>query len=269
MFRTQASHGGTGKLLNCRPVRHGSARSEDPVLLLLHQKTSCAGAVGLWLRRNHYNLDIRHPTLGEKLPDNLDRHAAVIVFGGPMSANDDVPEIRQEIDWLTLPLQEKIPFLGICLGAQMMVRQLGGKIYPHKQSLVEIGYHGVGPTSEGKALFEEWPQRFFQWHSEGFNIPSDAVCLAEGSRFENQAYAYDSHVYGVQFHPEITTSIIDRWSTRASHMLVKKGAHKANRMLADHLIYGEGQHNWLNNFMTHWTSLIEPHKSAVSLGDDK
>jgi GMP synthase (glutamine-hydrolysing) len=265
MFRTPTSHRGEGKQRNCRPVRHGQARTDQPVLLLLHQKTSCAGAVGLWLRRHHYNLDIRHPTLGDKLPENLDHHAAIIVFGGPMSANDDVPVVNREIDWLALPLKKKRPYLGICLGAQMMVRQLGGEVWLHKEGLVEIGYHRVKPTGEGIALFADWPQKFFQWHKEGFSIPSDAVCLAGGNRFENQAYAYNSHVYGVQFHPEITTSMIERWSERAGHMLDKKGAHDAKRLIADHHIYGEAQHNWLHNFMTHWTALIEPRESTASL----
>ncbi len=228
-----------------------------PVLLLLHQKSSSAGAVGDWLTDNGYQLDIRHPTLGEELPASLENHAGLIVFGGPMSANDDTPEIRKEISWLTHALEEKVPYFGICLGAQMMVHQLGGQIRPHREGLVEIGYHPIAPTKAGKALIPRWPDHCFQWHNEGFSLPDGAAQLATGARFENQAFSWNDHVFGVQFHPEITRTIIRRWSRSAAHMLTKKGAHNAERLLADHQKYEAAQRAWLHDFMTFWTSLIK------------
>ena len=81
-------------------------------------------------------------------------------------------EIKQEIDWLTLALTEKTPYFGICLGAQMMVRQLGGEVFTHNKKMVEIGYHPVMATTDGKNLIEHWPERFFQWHKEGLSLPS-------------------------------------------------------------------------------------------------
>ena len=259
MFRTASSLDREIKQTGSKSGSDHSLQTSDPVLLLLHQKNSCAGAVGDWLQTHGFTLDIKRPTLGEALPQTLEKHAGVIVFGGPMSANDETPEIKNEINWLTLALKEKVPYFGICLGAQLMVRQLGGEVTRHKQGLVEIGYHPLQATKAGTQLFSDWSDHYFQWHKEGFSLPVGAELLASGHRFEHQAFSYNHHVFGVQFHPEITKTIIKRWSSEAAHMLTKKGAHNAERLLADHQIFGEAQQKWLHQFMSHWTSLFKTH----------
>ncbi len=256
MFKTRSALEGALKQRGSTGATIKPAHTCGPVLLLLHQKSSCAGAVGDWLLDKGYQLDIKRPTLGEKLPPTLENHAGIIAFGGPMSANDDTPEVIHEIDWLSLTLKQKKPYFGICLGAQMMVRQLGGEVRAHKRGLVEIGYHQIEPTKAGTDFLAPWPKKCFQWHKEGFSLPSGTVKLAGGLRFANQAYSYDDRVFGVQFHPETTTKIINRWSNSASHMLTKKGAHIRERLLSDHLIYKKAQRDWLHLFLDHWTSLF-------------
>ena len=80
------------------------------------------------LRERGFELDIRRPPLGDALPESLDDHAGAIMFGGPMSANDGDEFVKRETDWLAVPLKENRPFLGICLGAQKLVRHLGGNV---------------------------------------------------------------------------------------------------------------------------------------------
>src|SRR2546425_5394989 len=91
-----------------------------PVLIVLHQETSTPGRVGNVLRALGHKLDIRRPRFGDLLPQTLDGHAGAVIFGGPMSVNDPDDFIRQEIEWIAVPLREQRPFLGICLGAQML-----------------------------------------------------------------------------------------------------------------------------------------------------
>jgi GMP synthase (glutamine-hydrolysing) len=121
-----------------------SARNErsmrQPILIVLHQETSTPGRVGHALRQRGYPLDVRRPRLGDPLPQSMSGHAGAIIFGGPMSANDPDDFIRREIDWLEVPLREKKPFLGICLGAQMLARHLGGRLFTHPDGLAVIGY---------------------------------------------------------------------------------------------------------------------------------
>jgi GMP synthase (glutamine-hydrolysing) len=92
------------------------------VLIVLHQEHSTPGRIGAVLRAISARLDIRRPSLGDPLPQTLVDHDGVIVFGGPMGANDTLDWVRQEIDWLETPLAEGKPTLGVCLGAQMLAR---------------------------------------------------------------------------------------------------------------------------------------------------
>ena len=117
-----------------------------PVLVVLHQETSTPGRVGNALRALGHRLDIRRPRFGDALPETLDQHAGAVMFGGPMSANDPDAYIRHEIDWIDVPLREQRPFLGICLGAQMLAMHLGAKVAPHPQGVTQIGYYPIRPT---------------------------------------------------------------------------------------------------------------------------
>ena len=123
-----------------------------PVLIVLHQETSTPGRVGNALRALGHPLDIRRPRFGDPLPETLDDHAGAVIFGGPMSANDPDDFVRREIDWIAVPLREQRPFLGICLGAQMLAMQLGARVAPHPQGRAEIGYYPIRPTAAGLAL---------------------------------------------------------------------------------------------------------------------
>ena len=74
-------------------------------LLILHQKRSICGDVGNKLKERGYSLDIRKPSIGDKLPENLNNHDIVVIFGGPMSVNDDLNFIKYEIEWLRIVIE--------------------------------------------------------------------------------------------------------------------------------------------------------------------
>ena len=97
-----------------------------------------------------FDLDIRRPPLGDPLPETLTDHAGAVIFGGPMSANDGEEFVRRETDWLAVPLKEKRPFLGICLGAQMLVNHLGGKVEGRHDGVVEIGWYPLKRDGGGQ-----------------------------------------------------------------------------------------------------------------------
>jgi hypothetical protein len=101
------------------------------------------------------------------------------VFGGPMSANDPDEFVKRETDWLAVPLKEDKPYLGICLGAQMLVNHLGGKVFGRDDGLVEIGWYPIEATPEGEAVMD-WPDMVYHFHREGFDLPSGATLLATG-----------------------------------------------------------------------------------------
>lgn len=222
-----------------------------PVVVVLHQPHSTPGHVGQWLVRNGYPLDIRKPRYGDPLPASLAHHAGAVIFGGPMSANDPDDFVKRETDWIGVALREKKPFLGICLGAQMLSNHLGGRVSFHPNLHAEIGYHEVAPTERGEELCC-WPSHFYQWHREGFSVPSGAELLARNDGpFPNQAMQLGSAV-GVQFHPEITLAQIYRWSTNSRHRLVLTGAKPRQQHLDGHYRYAPGVHQWLDAFLGRW-----------------
>jgi GMP synthase (glutamine-hydrolysing) len=110
------------------------------ILIVLHQAHATPGRLGRLLRGQGFELDCRRPCFGDPLPATLKGHAGAIVFGGPMSVNDEDAWLRREIDWIGIPLNEDTPFLGICLGAQMLARHLGRRVRPHRHGRVEVGY---------------------------------------------------------------------------------------------------------------------------------
>jgi GMP synthase (glutamine-hydrolysing) len=194
------------------------SRGKRPVLIILHQEHSTPGRIGRLLQERGHALDIRRPRFGDPLPTTLARHAGAVIFGGPMSANDDEPFLKQETAWLEVPLREQRPYLGLCLGAQLLARHLGSRIWPHPQGRAEIGYYPLVPTVAGERLArqigEPWPAYVYHWHREGFDCPSGAETLATGDDFPTQAIRVGPAAFGLQFHPEVTHAMLCRCSMR-------------------------------------------------------
>ena len=228
-----------------------AASSKNPVLIVLHQEHSTPGRVGLRLAARGYPLDIRRPRFGDPLPETLAGHAGAVIFGGPMSANDGDDFIRVETDWVEVPLREEAPLLGLCLGAQMMARHLGASVWPDPEGRVEVGYYPIRPTDAGRALMQ-WPDRVHHFHREGFDLPSGAVLLAEGDVFRNQAFSYGPSAFGIQFHIELTTAMVGRWTRRIAERAYQPGTQDA----AEHFA-GRALHDWktamfLEAFLDGW-----------------
>jgi GMP synthase (glutamine-hydrolysing) len=230
---------------------------QQPILIILHQEHSTPGRVGYSLRQLGYSLDVRRPRFGDPLPATLRDHAAAIIFGGPMSANDEDDFICREIDWIAVPLKEDKPFLGICLGAQMCARALGGRVFLHPQGQAEIGYYPIRPTPAGLAVVDPWPEQVYQWHREGFDLPGCAELLAEGDMFEVQAFRY-GRSYALQFHPDVTHAMMHRWTTRGHVRLEMPGAKPRAAHFADREVYDYSARAWLSVFLGRWIGIEAP-----------
>ena len=226
------------------------------ILIVLHQEHSTPGRVGHLLLRAGLALDIRRPCLGDPLPDTLSGHAGAIIFGGPMGANDTHDFVRAEIDWIKVPLKEEKPFLGICLGAQMLVRQLGGRVYTHADGHAEIGYYPIVPNAAADALCaEKFPRTVYHWHRDGFDLPAGAAELASGVEtgdFPVQALRVGANAYGIQFHPEVTYAMMCRWTTRAAERMGAPGARAREQHLEGWHIHDAPVARWIEAFLPVW-----------------
>ncbi|MBV9909170.1 MAG: glutamine amidotransferase [Hyphomicrobiales bacterium] len=224
------------------------------VLIVLHQEHSTPGRVGLALKAMGVRLDIRRPSLGEPLPPTLARHDGVVVFGGPMGANDTLEWVKAEIEWLETPLAEDKPLLGLCLGAQMLARALGSRVFSYEDKRSEIGYYPIEPTLAGDLLcLAPFPRTVYQWHSDGFDLPEGAELLAVGgTNFPNQAYRYGRHAVGLQFHPEVTYHMMCRWTHRGAERLTRPGALSRPEHLGGWFQHDGRVAAWLEAFLPAW-----------------
>ena len=223
-----------------------------PVLVVVHQPTSNPGRVGEVLQALGFALDVRCPAMGHALPATLQDHSAAVVFGGPMSANDDhLDFIRHELDWIAAAVASEKPYLGICLGAQLLARALGAKVVSHPAEQREIGYYPILPTPAGRELLPG-PMLVYQWHQEGFTLPQGSQLLATGSTFPHQAFRYGPRAYGLQFHPEITAAMVNHWTTEGADHLTYPGAQPRAYHLSQHRLYGPAVERWLHQFLASW-----------------
>lgn len=220
------------------------------IAVVLHQATSSAGRVGQILKQSGFELDIYRPVMGDRLPETLEDHAGAVIFGGPMSANDNEAFIRQEIDWISVALKENKPFLGICLGAQMLARNLGGRVQPRCDGEVEIGWYPIEATCKGNDLME-WPEMVYHFHSEGiYDLPAEVDILAKGQAYPTQAFRYGENAWALQFHAELTRVMMQRWVVHGAERLSLKGAQSAKEQLDSRFIYDPALRNWLENALS-------------------
>ena len=157
---------------------------------------------------------LHHPYNGEKLPqpENI---SALIVMGGAMGANDDqrYPFLTDLKNVIRQVVEAGIPYLGICLGGQLLAAACGAQVV--SQRWEELGFLSVDLTIAGKkdVLFRGVSETFttFQWHHDSFDIPADGVLLASSTACPHQAFRIGNSAWGVQFHPEVTETIIRDW----------------------------------------------------------
>lgn len=194
------------------------------------------------------------PANGDALPDPRGEGDAVVVYGGAESANDDdelSPYISTELAWIEDWMATDKPYLGFCLGGQMLARVLGGTVTPHPDAHYEIGYVPIRPTEAANGFLGAL-EHVYHWHKEGFSVPAGATLLATGSVFPHQAFRYGAHAYGLQFHPEVTKGVMARWLEEAGFMLQNSNAHPRERQLADAERFDPPMAKWLERFLRDW-----------------
>ncbi|WP_246125919.1 type 1 glutamine amidotransferase [Geobacter argillaceus] len=158
---------------------------------------------------------------GEPLPEPGEL-AAAIVLGGAMGVYDTAkyPFLSTVREFMDVSVRADLPLLGICLGGQLLADLCGAVVSSGQWG--EKGVHGVTLTDAGgrDPLFTGIPREFlsFQWHNDSFALPAGSVLLASSLACPNQAFRIGHHVYGLQFHPEVTSAIVAAWAgkTRAT-----------------------------------------------------
>jgi len=150
---------------------------------------------------------------------NINQILGLVVMGGPMNVDDvqHYPYLAYEPEWIRQAVNLGIPLLGICLGAQLIAKAMGAKVYPN--GVKEIGWYPLELTraaTEDRLFVGCGPKMtVFQWHGDTFDLPPGSVHLAQSPLCHNQAFHIGPSAYGLQFHIEMTSEMIEDWLTES------------------------------------------------------
>ncbi len=184
-------------------------------LIIQHLSIEPPALIGEILCAAGHALHYVHIDEGDALPENTADFSAVVIMGGPQSANDThLAYIDNELRWLSKALADGMPMLGICLGAQMMAKAAAAEIT--RSPVRELGWYPVFPTSASRndPLFADLPStglQVFQWHGETFSLPAQASLVATHPDVPQQVFRLKQAQYGLQCHVEVDESIIHTW----------------------------------------------------------
>jgi GMP synthase (glutamine-hydrolysing) len=195
----------------------------NPIPILRHVPHEPAGTLenaltdaGLEFRY----VDLFDASHSPSTPD-LKTAPGLVVMGGPMNVDETEkhPFLAAELDWIRQAVESHLPVLGICLGAQLLAKALGEKVYAN--GVKEIGWYGIEltPAAAEDRLFAGCGKSLtvFQWHGDTFDLPRDAVYLASSAACRNQAFRVGDSAYGLQFHIEMTAPMIDDWLSESGN----------------------------------------------------
>jgi len=211
------------------------------------------GEIEILLKNKGHDVQVIRVNKGEPLPAP-DEIAGAVMFGGPQSANDDhLDYMKAELGWIERSIRAEVPLLGVCLGAQMIARCLGATVAPHAEGAYEFGYYPIQPLNDAVAsLALDGPLATFHRHGEAFTLPQGAEHLATREVYPNQAFRYGRTTWGIQFHPEVNDTVLDRWLGVNPPDLEHDGAQTVAEQRAGHAAHMADMHVWLSKFLDVW-----------------
>jgi len=189
------------------------------VIVLQHIKIEDPGYIKDLMLNDGVNLTTIELDEGEKIPNNLSKFDAMFCMGGPMDTymEDQYPwliEEREKIKEFVVTLRK--PYLGFCLGCQLLGEAVGGQVVKSNPSEIGMMEINFSDKKNNDSLFSSFPNKIksLQWHSyEVDNLQSnkDVVILASSPITKYQIFKYQNHAYGIQFHIEIKDTTVNEW----------------------------------------------------------
>ena len=211
----------------------------SPWVVLQHVSYEGPGAIAPAVRGAGFDLSVVRVDQGESVPrgDDVGAMAGIVVMGGPMSVHDDLPWLEPERGLLRAAVDLRVPVLGICLGAQQLAAALGADVMTGAEPEHGVGEVHLTDAALSDPVFGPAPAALpcVHWHGDTFSLPGGAIRLAGNAAYENQAFRVGPNAYGLQFHVEVTGSLMAHWGPHMPPGMVVRAADVAHVSLA-----GEG-----------------------------
>jgi GMP synthase (glutamine-hydrolysing) len=195
--------------------------------VLQHIRCEPPGIFAGMLSEHGIGIDTVELDEGASLPDWRDVDL-VLAMGGPMGVNDEAahPWLADEKRWIASVVRAGKPFLGVCLGAQLLASSLGAAVSTGTEP--EVGVLPVTLTPAGLAdpVFSSLGQEFsaLQWHGDTFQIPAGAIHLGRSDAYAHQAFRFGEAAYAVQFHVEVTEEMLAEWNQVPAYQAAAEAA---------------------------------------------
>ena len=189
----------------------------------------------------------------------------LVVLGGPINACDDVryPTLAPLAAMIEKRIAAGLPTLGVCLGAQLIARVLGARVYPAAQR--EIGWTPLTLTPAGFASplrhLDGARTSMLHWHGDTFDLPQGATRLASTPACENQAFSWGEHVLALQCHPEIRAERFEPWLIGHAAELATAGVD-VNALRADTARFGPALEVAASRALGDWLDLVDANLAA-------
>lgn len=216
----------------------GGPGREREVLIVQHAEHEAPGLLSPALTARGLACRVVRTFAGEPVPRAAGGTAGIVIMGGSMGVYESArhAHLMDEIALAADALGRGVPILGICLGSQILAAAAGARVYAGAAK--EIGWFPVTLSAAGRVdpllgVFAA-ETMFFHWHGDTFDLPGDAVLLASSSMYPHQAFRLGARAWGVQFHPEVTPEMVDRFvAAGASEADDFGGAEGGARMRAE------------------------------------
>ncbi len=188
----------------------------DTWVVLQHVHYEGPGAIAAAVREAGAQLEVVRIDNADPVPDPdaAGALAGLVVMGGPMGVHDDLPWLEPERALLRAAVEAGRPVLGVCLGAQQLAAALGAAVVAGPEPECGVGEVHLTPEAFVDPVFGPAPTPLpcVHWHGDTFALPDGAVRLAGNAAYENQAFRFGTRAYGLQFHVEVTASLVGHWS---------------------------------------------------------
>ncbi|MEQ1767552.1 MAG: type 1 glutamine amidotransferase [Methylotenera sp.] len=183
----------------------------NPVIIFKNVAHEGPGYLGDFLTQKNIPWQIVNTNDVDTLPNSILGFSGVIIMGGPMSVNDDLPWIAPLLNLIREARDADIPLLGHCFGGQLISKAFGAEVRANQ--IKEIGWGEVTVSQNEVAKFwfgEIEAFNSFHWHGETFSLPEGATHLLASAHCQNQAYSIDKHL-AFQSHIEVTAEMVINW----------------------------------------------------------